>query len=202
LAAYELDLDQIHIAWTLSKDNARHQGKLLSEYVAETGLPAAAALCDLLIEERLAVLLVFNQGDDRLVEPFLQHDSYLMGSDGIYFADGAVHPRVYGSAARLLGECVRERKLFTLEEAVWKLSGGPAARFQLVDRGEIRPGAFADVVVFDRDSVGDRATYGDPHQTAVGVGEVLVNGVPVVSGGQPVRFTGGAAPGRSLKFGV
>jgi len=69
LEAYDLELDKIHIAWTLSKENARHQGKLLSDYVAETDLSPEEALCNLLIEERLAVLLVFNQGDDRLVIP-------------------------------------------------------------------------------------------------------------------------------------
>ena len=67
-------------------------------------LPAEEALCNLLIEERLAVLLVFNQGDDRLVHPFLAHDLYLMGTDGIFFEEGIIHPRMYGSSARLLGE--------------------------------------------------------------------------------------------------
>jgi len=134
LDAYELDLDHIHIAWTHSRDNARHQGKSLAQYVEEMGLPPADALCNLLLEERLAVLLVFNQGDDRLVHPFLQHDLYLMGSDGIYFPDGQVHPRVTGSATRVLGPCVRDHHLFSLEEAVRKLSGGPARRFRLVDR--------------------------------------------------------------------
>src|SRR5262245_58993594 len=153
LAAYDLDLDKIHIAWTLSKENARHQGKLLSDYVAETGHSAAEALCNLLIEERLAVLLVFNQGDDSLVHPFLKHDLYLMGSDAIYFDDGPIHPRTYGSAPRLLGPCVRDWKLFSLEEAVFKLSGGPARRFGLVDRGEIRQGAFADLVVFNAGTI-------------------------------------------------
>lgn len=202
LEAYELDLDQIHIAWTPSKDNSVHQGKLVSQYVAETGLSAADALCNLLIEERLAVLLVFNQGDDRLVEPFLQHDLYLMGSDGIYFEDGAVHPRIYGSAARLLGPCVRDRKLFTLESAVQKLTSGPARRFGLKDRGELRRGAYADVVVFDPRTVADQASYTDPHRHSVGIREVVVNGVPIVGNGEPVGFGRGNAPGRALRRGA
>lgn len=201
LAAYELDLDHIHIAWTLSKDNARHQGKLLSEYVAETGLSATDALCNLLIEERLAVLLVFNQGDDRLVHPFLQHDLYLMGSDGIYFDDGAVHPRVSGSAARLLGPCVRDWKLFTLEDAVWKLSGGPARRFRLADRGEVRPGAYADLAIFDPQTVCDVATYQQPHQHSAGMHHVIVNGTPVIHSGEPVQGLPDPLPGRALRWG-
>jgi N-acyl-D-amino-acid deacylase len=199
LAAYDLDLDKIHIAWTLSKENARHQGKLLSEYVAEMNLPAECALCNLLIEERLAVLLVFNQGDDRLVHPFLAHDLYLMGSDGIFFEEGIIHPRMYGSAARLLGPCVRDWKLFSLEEAVYKLSGGPAVRFGLTDRGTIRPGSFADLVVFDPAAVQDRATYTDPHQHSVGIDHVLVNGDPIVADGQPIESLTAPFPGRALR---
>ena len=199
LDAYDLDLDKIHIAWTLTKENARHQGKLLSDYVAETGLPAEEALCNLLIEERLAVLLVFNQGDDRLVHPFLAHELYLMGTDGIFFEEGIIHPRMYGSAARLLGPCVRDWKLFSLEEAVHKLSGGPAARFGLVDRGTIRPGALADLVVFDPATVQDRATYSDPHQYSAGVEQVLVNGVRVIAEGRPVEDLSPPLPGRALR---
>lgn len=198
LAAYDLDLDKIHIAWTLSKENARHQGKLLSDYVAEMQLPAEEALCNLLIEERLAVLLVFNQGDDRLVHPFLSHDLYLMGSDGIYFEEGIVHPRVYGSATRLLGPCVRDWKLFSLEDAVYKLSGGPAERFGLTDRGTIRTGAHADLVVFDPNTVADRATYSNPHQFSIGIEHVLVNGVPIISDGKPIETLTAPYPGRAL----
>lgn len=200
LDAYELDLDHIHIAWTFSKENACHQGKLLSEYVAEIGLPAADALCNLLIEERLAVLLVFNQGDDKFVHPFLQHDCYMMGSDGIYFDEGIVHPRVYGSAPRLLGPMVRDAKLFSLESAVRKLSGAPALRFGLKDRGILREGAFADVVVFDPATIADRATYSNPHQPSVGIEQVLVNGVPIIRDGVPVDNIPSPLPGRALRY--
>lgn len=198
LDEYELELDKIHIAWTFSKENARHQGKLLSDYVAETGLPAAEALCNLLVEERLAVLLVFNQGDDALVHPFLKHDLYLMGSDAIYFDDGPIHPRTYGSAPRLLGPCVRDWKLFTLEDAVYKLSGYPARRFGLTDRGEVRKGAFADIVLFDAEKITDRATYTNPHQFGVGIEHVVVNGVSIVRDGASLHDFNGSLPGRAL----
>jgi N-acyl-D-amino-acid deacylase len=105
-------LDTIHIAWVAGAENKSHQGKNLSDYVAEIGLPPADALCNLLIEENLAVLLVFHYGDDRLIGPFLAHDKYMMGSDGIYHPDGAIHPRQYGSAPRLLGPCVRDWQLY------------------------------------------------------------------------------------------
>lgn len=197
---YANPLDKINIAWLPSRDNARFIGRTLDEYVAATGAAPADALCDLLIEENLAVLLVFHHGDDALVHPFLAHNKYMMGSDGIYFPDGAVHPRLYGSAARILGPCVRDHKLFSLEDAVYKLSGHPAQRFGLSERGQIVERFYADLVVFDAESVADRATYQDPHQYSVGVEHVLVNGVPIISAGSAVKNLTMPLPGRYLKF--
>jgi N-acyl-D-amino-acid deacylase len=200
LACFPLSAENIRIAWCATRDNARHQGLTLAEYAARLGKPAAEALCDLLIEEHLAALCVLRSGEDELVEPFLQHPKFMLGSDGIYFPDALVHPRVYGSATRLLGPLVRERKLFSLEEAVRKMSGIPAERFGLVDRGEVREGAFADLVVFNTDTVADRATYDDPHQLSVGIEHVVVNGVEIIGGGKPIENLGPELPGRALRF--
>jgi N-acyl-D-aspartate/D-glutamate deacylase len=95
---------------------------------------------------------------------------------------------------------VRNRKLFTLEDAVRKMTGIPAQRFGLVDRGEVREGAFADLVVFNPVTVTDRATYDDPHQLSVGIGQVIVNGVPIIAGGLPMEKFGPELPGRALRF--
>lgn len=192
-------LDQTHLAWLPGKENSRHQGKFLSDYVAETGKSPGEALCDLLIEENLGVLLVMHQGEDDLIAPFLAHECYMMGTDGIYHEDGVIHPRQYGSAARLLGLAVR-RGWVTLEDAVYKLSGYPAARFGLVERGRLQEGWWADVVVFDAETIEDRATYAEPHQFSVGVEHVLVNGVQVVVDGAPVETLPDPLPGRSLRF--
>ena len=156
-------------------------------------------MANLLIEERLAVLCVFREGDDELVRPFLQHDLYMMGSDGIYHDGAAVHPRMYGSAGRLLGPCVRDSKLFTLEQAVRKLSGWAAARFGLLQRGVIAEGNHADLVIFDPQTVADRATYDDPHQSTVGVEHVLVNGALIIEGGAPVTMASERLPGRFIR---
>lgn len=197
LDAYKLGLDQIHIAWVAGKENSRFQGMLLSDYIQEMGLPPAEALTNLLLEERLAVLLVFNQGDDTLVKEFLAHDLFMMGTDGIYHPDSMIHPRMYGSAGRLLGRCVRDWALFSLEDAVYKLAGHAATRFGLKDRGVVREGAFADLVVFDAATVGDRATFSDPHQTCTGIEQVYVNGTAIIQHGEPVQPENW--PGRALR---
>jgi N-acyl-D-aspartate/D-glutamate deacylase len=192
-------LNEVTIAWVGSKGNSRHQGKTLARYINEVGGSPADVLCDLLIEEGMAVLLVFHLGDDDQVAPFLAHPSYMMGSDGIYQPDGHIHPRQYGSAARLLGRYAREQKLFSLESAVRKMSGFPAERFGLRHRGLIQEGYFADLVVFDAEQMIDEATYEEPHQLATGVKELLVNGRPVIENGQPVDDFSGPSPGRYLQ---
>jgi N-acyl-D-aspartate/D-glutamate deacylase len=200
LSLREVQLEQIHIAWVQGRENVQHQGKTLAHYVKEIGLPPEEALCNLLIEENLAVLLVFHQGEDDLIAPFLAHRLYMMGSDGIYHPSSVIHPRQYGSATRLLGRYVREQKLFSLEEAIYKLSGYPASRFGLKNRGYLREGAFADLVIFDADEVADRATFAQPHQTSLGIEHVVVNGVRVITCGQPVDPLPTPLPGRALQF--
>jgi len=95
---------------------------------------------------------------------------------------------------------VRERKLFSLEEAVHKLTEAPARRFGLKGRGVLREGNFADVVVFDSETVADQATYDQPHQFSAGIEHVLVNGTPIVRDRQPVKNLCLPLPGRALKF--
>jgi len=200
LADYSLDLTQIRIAWVPSKENNHLAGMSLASFAESRGKPPADALCDLLIEEGLSVLCVFHIGDDRLVEPFLQHPKFMLGSDGIYFPDALVHPRQFGSAARILGPLVRDRRLFTLEEAVRKMTSIPAERFGLKDRGVIRSGAFADLAIFDPATVTDRATFDDPQQLASGVRHVLVNGTPIITDGTPVESFADRSPGRALRY--
>ena len=198
-------LEGIRLAWVASKENSQYHGLSVAEYVRLTGKDSADAICDLLIEENLAVLGVFwsggeDENDDTLVDPFLQHDRFMLGSDGIYYPDGIVHPRVYGSVPRLLGPLVRDRRLFSLEEAVRKASGYPAERFGLTDRGILRNEAFADLFVFDPDTIHDMATYSDPHQLAAGIDTVIVNGRIVFMSGEAVYANEANQPGRALLY--
>lgn len=201
LKAYRLDLDHIRIAWTGSKRNSKHQGSTLAEYIQSVGKPAVDALYELLIDEGLAVLCVMDEGDDRMVHPILQHDLGMIGSDGIFAEGGHVHPRVFGTAGRVLGPCVRDLKLVTLEEAVFKLSAYAANRFGFVDRGEIAVGKFADITIFDAATVSDKATFEEPQQDCVGFQHVLVNGVPIMRDGAFVELGAQQLPGRFLRRG-
>ena len=199
LESYPLNLDRMTLAWVPGKENTVFQGQTLDQYVEQVGLPVEEALYSLLIEERLAPLIVFNEGEDRQIEPLLQHERCVIGSDGIYHDGGIVHPRVYGTAPRIIGSCVRDRKLFSLEEAVAKLTSKSADVYGLKDRGRVVEGGLADLVVFDADTVADRATYENPHQTADGIDLVVVNGEVILENGQPVDFDG-PMPGRTLRY--
>ena len=97
---------------------------------------------------------------------------------------GVPHPRSYGTFARVLGVYVREKHVLTLEDAVRKMTSLPAARFGLLDRGVLRPGAFADLVIFDPARVNDRATFEKPRREATGIKTVIINGCVVVADGE------------------
>jgi N-acyl-D-amino-acid deacylase len=110
------------------------------------------------------------------------------------FTKSSTHPRAYGNFSRLLGKYVRDEKVIPLEEAVRRLSGLPATNLELDRRGFLKEGMFADVVVFDPATIADRATFDNPHQYAVGMKHVFVNGVQVLQDGEHT----GAKPGRAL----
>jgi len=135
------------------------------------------------------------------MQAFLRHPASMVGSDGTAIAaDGPratalVHPRFYGAHARVLGRYVRDLGLLSLEEAVNKMTGRPAHRLGLRDRGRLAPGLAADLTVFDPLRVADRATFEQPHQYAAGVPHVMVAGQWVVRNGEPT----GARPGGVLR---
>lgn len=140
---------------------------------------------------------VFHGMSEDDLQVFMRLPTTMIASDSgeRVFGEGVPHPRGYGNNARVLGRYVRELKVLTLEEAVHKMTALPAEHFQFADRGVLRAGAWADVVVFDPEKVGDPSTYKDPHHYAVGFRDVLVNGVPVIRDGELT----GAKPGTALR---
>jgi N-acyl-D-aspartate/D-glutamate deacylase len=125
----------------------------------------------------------------------MSHPTTMIGSDGIPSLGGKPHPRLYGTFAKVLGFYARDEGVLTVEEAVHRMTGMPAAKFGLADRGVIAEGAYADLVLFDPASIADVATYESPRQYPAGIHAVWVNGTAVVRDGEHT----GARPGRALR---
>ena len=140
---------------------------------------------------------VFHGMNEADLQNFMRHPLTMVASDsGLReFGKDVPHPRGYGNNARVLGRYVRELKVISLEEAIRKMTSLPAATFRFVQRGELRAGNWADIVVFDPEKIGDPATYRDPHHYSVGIPHVFVNGVAVVRDGAHT----GAKPGRTCR---
>ncbi len=126
---------------------------------------------------------IYFQMDEEDVRRILAYPPTMIGSDGLPH-DSHPHPRLWGTFPRVLGHYCREAGLFSLEEAVHKMTGLSARTFGLNDRGVVREGAFADLVVFDPDSIEDRATFDNPKQAAAGIDLVIVNGREAWAGGK------------------
>jgi N-acyl-D-amino-acid deacylase len=183
-------------------DVLRHlTGKTLAEVAAERGTPPVETAMDLIVEDDSRIGTVrFTMSEDnirkKIALPWVAFcsDSASMAPEPP-FTNAQPHPRAYGSFARLLGKYVREEKIIPLEEAIRRLTSFPAENLKLADRGRLEPGHFADIVVFDPETVIDRATFEEPHQLAVGVEHVFVNGIRVLADGEHT----GATPGRFVK---
>jgi N-acyl-D-amino-acid deacylase len=159
-------------------------------------LPVEEATSRLLREEEntpSAIMFIMDEGDVRRV---LQHEVCMIGSDGLA-TGGKPHPRLYGTFPRVLGRYVRDEGLMSLEEGVRRMTSLPAKKFRLADRGEIRVGAWADLVVFDPAQVADTATYEEPRQYPRGVPYVIVNGQVVVDKGVPSTVAAGQVVARA-----
>jgi N-acyl-D-amino-acid deacylase len=152
----------------------------------------------ILSEEGRVFTMYFLMSDENVAlkmrQPWVSFGTDAGGADPAT-ARGLLHPRAYGTYPRILGRYVRDEAVITLEEAVRKASSAVAARLRVRDRGLLREGMLADIVVFDPETVTDRATYEEPHQLSVGVEHVFVNGVAVVRNGEHT----GALPGRIVR---
>jgi N-acyl-D-amino-acid deacylase len=192
------DLKNVQIA--AAPHDVSLAGKTLADVLCARGVdPTIEGGAELAMElmEKSDVMAVFHMMSEEDVIRILRHPATMIASDGEVpvFGKDAPHPRSYGTFARVLGVYVREKNVLTLEDAVRKMSSYPASRVGLTDRGLLRPGMKADVVVFDPDRIADKATYTNPHAYAEGVAHVLVNGVLVVDGGKVTQNR----PGRVLR---
>jgi N-acyl-D-aspartate/D-glutamate deacylase len=166
------------------------EGRTVQEIADSRHVDPPDALFDILLEEDADVLMViFGQAEDD-VTYILTHPVVMVGSDAIPSA-GKPHPRFFGTFPRILGKYVREERRLSLPDAVRKMTSMPAQRLGLADRGMIKVGMWADIVIFDPATIGDAATYADPRQYPTGISYVLVNGQIAVRHGKTTGALGG-----------
>jgi N-acyl-D-amino-acid deacylase len=182
------------------EDNQRFIGKTIQQAASELGQDPYEFACDLLIKEKGGVGIIGFAMSEEQTEETLQHPLVMLCSDGSALApygplhQGKPHPRNYGTFPRFLGLYVRDRKALTLPQAVKKMTSMPAAKLGLKDRGTLKQGNFADIVVFDPATVADKATYTEPEQYSTGIDYVIVNGKVVIDHDNHT----GALPGKVL----
>jgi dihydroorotase/N-acyl-D-amino-acid deacylase len=179
----------------------QYQGKTLAQVAALRNTDAIDALLDVLAEDKAyTYVAVFGMAEPdialALKQPWVSIDNDSQGTtpDGP-LGEEHPHPRAYGTFPRILRKYVREERRLTLEDAIRKFTSLPAQRMRLGDRGVLKTGMWADVVVFDPAKVRDRATFAEPNQLSEGMQWVLVNGIPVIADGRAT----GALPGRVLR---
>ncbi|MFH1155135.1 MAG: D-aminoacylase [Pseudomonadota bacterium] len=195
-----LEWDRIQIMGYTRPDNMHLNGLTVEALAGARGLEPLEALLQVFCEEdgRLG-MIVFAMSDDDVMA-IMQDPHGMIGSDGRSIAPygpsgkSPVHPRYYGTFPRVLGNYVRDRKVISLEQAVHKMTGMPAAKLGLKDRGLVQKGMAADLVLFDPDTVRDQATFADPHRYAAGISHVFVNGKAVLLNGSHT----GNLPGKRL----
>ncbi len=193
--------DSILLVGFKNQDLRHLNGKSLGEIARMRGIPDEEAVAELIVEDNSRIQAVFftmSEGNvkKKIALPFMSFcsDAGSIASEGV-FLNSSVHPRTYGSFARLLGKYVRDEKIIPLKEAIRRLTAFPAENLKIKKRGRLKEGYYADVVVFDPLKIQDHATFQNPHQYATGVKYVWVNGVQVLRDGEHT----GALPGRVVR---
>jgi N-acyl-D-aspartate/D-glutamate deacylase len=193
--------DNVVLVNAQNKENARFEGKNLTQIAKEWNKEPADAAYDLVMQGQGRVYAIYHMMSEQDVITALKFPWTSIGSDagasekiGQVDSIGLAHPRAYGNHTRLIARYVREQKVLSLEEAIRKMTSWPATRMRLASRGMIKEGNWADVVIFDYDKIQDRATYEKPLLSPVGIDHVLVNGQVVIENGKHT----GARPGKVL----
>lgn len=187
--------DDIRIS--LSQARPEFTGHTIEEIARTVGGDALDHVCDCILADSGNTRVLIRCMSEEDVKSITSKPWVLVGSDGSSLAvegitsQGIPHPRFYGTFARTLGPCVREHQWLTLEQAVYKMTGGSASALGFTERGWLRPGAMADVTVFDASRIADTATYAQPHSYASGVQTVVVNGEITIDGGDHIGIRAG-----------
>lgn len=188
----------VPVDWTRIVISSSSRADAIGHSIAEVAAAADArpveVFAELVVADQLGTMCVVHEGDETNVRAIMAHPAQMAGSDGLLTGERP-HPRAFGTFARYLGHYARELGTVPLPQMVHKMTGAPAQRLGLTDRGRISVGARADLVCFDAETIIDRASYTDPRQPAVGVEHVWVNGTAVLDHAAPT----GARPGTALR---
>ena len=193
--------DNVMISGVSNDDDQSAEGQRLGSYAKSLGRDPYDVTEGLLTRSRGGVGMVGFAMSEKNVARFLSHPLCMVCSDGGAYAtegparDGHPHPRALGTFPRVLGKYVREEKVLTLQQAIHKMTGAPAARLKLSDRGQLKKDMAADVVLFDPDTIIDRATYGQPFQYPDGISVVIVNGQVALRHGERTDTDRGSGKG-------
>src|SRR5262249_6118907 len=185
-----LSPEQVVIASAANK--REWEGLSLAEIGKTLGCDGNAAAERVLAAEPGATVVLHSMSEDD-VKTVMRHPSTMIGSDGLPTLEAKRHPRLYGTFARVLGKYAREEKLFGLGEAIRRMTGFPAKKFGFTDRGVLRQGAKADLVLFDPATIIDKGTFADPKHAPAGIVSVWVNGSLAVERGKSTGERGGRA---------
>lgn len=186
--------ETLEISGVRNPDLDGYVGRTIAQIAEETGRDPFDVFVDILLRDEMGTGILQHVGHEENVQAIMVHKTHTGGSDGI-LVGGKPHPRAWGTFPRYLGHYSRELGLLTLEETVNHLTGRPAARLKLTDRGLVRAGYAADLVLFDPETVNATATFAEPRQAATGIHYVFVNGVAAIQAGKPT----GARAGRALR---
>jgi N-acyl-D-amino-acid deacylase len=174
--------------------NKRWEGLSVASIAETQNKDVIDTICDLLLEENLDLAYISLGGNPVNIREFFSHEAHMVGSDALLIGD-FINPRTYGNYPMVLGDFVREEATLGLEQAIRKMTGFPAQRLGLHDRGILRDGTVADIVIFNPATVQTSATIDDPKQYPIGIDYVFVNGVAVIDNGEHT----GATPGVALR---
>jgi N-acyl-D-amino-acid deacylase len=189
-----VEWDTLEISGVQNPALAGYVGRTIKDIAAEAGEEAFDIFARILTEDRLGTGILQHVGHEENVRTIMKHRTHTGGSDGL-LVGAKPHPRAWGTFPRYLGHYSRDLGLLSLEETVHHLTGRPAARLKLRNRGLVREGYAADVVLFDPETIRDEATFDNPRQAATGIHYVFVNGAAAIDGGRPT----GARAGRALR---
>ena len=187
----------IMISSVFNKDKRGYEGKTIAEISSTLNVPPLEFVLDLLYEEDCRVgVIFFNMSEENLAR-ILKWDFVMAGSDSSLRSlkgvlnYGKPHPRAYGTFSRVIRKYVNETSILSIEEAIYKMTGLPAQKLGLKDRGVLKEGGFADITIFDKETISEQTTFSDPHKYSTGIKHVLVNGRLTINNGKHESVTNG-----------